>query len=64
MQEVPKMQVQSLYQEGPLEWQPTPVFLPENLMNRAAGYGPQGHKESATAVVTKHTVHTHVARKQ
>ena len=39
MQETQKTQVQSLYQEGPLEdeWQPTPVSLPGKSQDRGAG---------------------------
>ena len=31
------------------KWQPTPVFLPENLVDGSlAGYSPWGHQESDT----------------
>ena len=40
MQELQEMQVRSLGGEDPLEeaWQPTPVFLLENPMDRGAGW--------------------------
>ena len=45
-----QMWIQSLGQEDPLEreWQPTPVILPEEFMNRGGwmGHSPWGHKES------------------
>ena len=42
--------VQSLGKEDPLEWQPTPVFLPGESHGRRSpvGYSPQGRKESDT----------------
>ena len=42
--------VQSLGKEDPLEWQPTPVFLPGESHGRRSpvGYSPQGRKESET----------------
>ena len=53
MQETQEMRVRLLGLEDPLEEdkQPTPVFLPgESHGQRSlAGYGPWGHKESATA---------------
>ena len=53
------MQVQSLGWKDPLEraWQPTPVFLPEevNEQRSLVSYSPWGHKESD---MTEHT-HTH-----
>ena len=43
-------QVQSISQEDPLEreWQPIPVFLPEEFLGQRslASYSPQGCKES------------------
>ena len=47
--------VQSLSWEGPLEWLPTLVFLPEEFHGQKSlvGYSPWGHKESDT------TDHTH-----
>ena len=48
MQETQKTQVQSLYQEGPLEdeWQLTPVSLPgkSHGQRSLAGYSPRGHR--------------------
>ena len=42
--------VQSLGKEDPLEWQPTPVFLPGESHGRRSPvcYSPQGRKESDT----------------
>ena len=48
MQEIQETWVQSLGWEDPLEegWQPTPVFLLENPMDRGAWWAPWGCKES------------------
>ena len=54
--------VQSLSWEGPLEWLPTLVFLPEEFHGQRSlpGYSPCGHKEfDMTEHASSHT-YTHV----
>ena len=62
VKKLPAMQetrVQSLGQEDPLEkeWQPTPVFLPEESHGQRSlvRYSPWSHKESDTTERLKHT---------
>ena len=61
VKKLPAMQetwVQSLDQEDPLVWQPTPVFLPGEFHGQRslAGYNLWGHKElDATELLTQHT---------
>ena len=56
--------VQSQVREDPLEkrseWQPTPVFLPGNPMDRGA-YSPWGHKERLTSSSSYiHNIHVYI----
>ena len=57
MQEMQETRVQSLCQEDPLEWQPTPVFLLGKSQGQKSlvGHSPRCLKQSDT---TEHT-HTH-----
>ena len=43
----------------PLEWQPTPVFLPgdSSWTENLAGYNPWGHKELDATEVTEHSLY-------
>ena len=54
----PLMQIRSLGWEDPLEWQPSPVFLPGKLHGQRSlvGYSPWGRKESEkTEQLSTHT---------